>query len=175
MDGQPGSARPVVIELVRFALTGGQELSYQVGRDDLPASAAPDDHALALSGVGPGEPGGVCHSTSWRYDTGVVVLTYAATPLRLVGASQPLVEPAVVCSDDPLRPTPPALHAHHVVAHAARHLAYLARHDPTVAATAQVRPQLWAALQQAADRMPVAPHARAHSLATRPAARVRSA
>ena len=165
MTGTPSCQRPINVEVMQLCLGPGPVLGYHVVRGCLPDATSPDDYALTLSGVRSGEPGGVCHSTSWRYENGVVVLTYAATPVRLFGALTPLIEPAIVCSMDPLRPAPGSLHAHHVAAHAVRHLAYLAEHDPAIAQASLRRPHLWSALRCAAAEMPVAPHALAHTMA----------
>jgi hypothetical protein len=56
-------------------------------------------------------------------------------------------------------------HTHHVAAHGARHLAYLAETDPSVVAASAAAPELWSALAAAVDRLPVAEHERAHALA----------
>jgi len=93
-------------------------------------------------------------------------LTYAV--VRPAGSSEAgtvLEQPSVLCSRDARRPTPTVLHAHHVVAHAVRHLADLAERDPVVAAALLEQPGLELALRSAARGTPVAPHAQAHALA----------
>ena len=168
MTGRQEALRAVHVEVVSFGVDQYDALCYEIRRDFLSAKTTPDEYALALSGVLEGAPGAVCHSTSWRYEVDAVVLTYGATPTSLTGLGLGLVEPSVVCSTDPLRPSPDGLHSPHVVAHAARHLADLASRDPTVARVSAQRPRLWVALQQAAVQMPVAPHAQAHNLARLP-------
>ena len=158
----PSQLRRVDVEVVLLGLTPGEQLTWQLLRAPLPASA-PDDAALALAGE---QAGPVCHSTSWRHDDGTLVLTYAVVrPAGSTGAGTVLEQPSVVCSQDARRPAPPVLHAHHVVAHAVRHLADLAERDPVVAAALLEQPALERALRRAARSTPVAPHAQAHALA----------
>lgn len=140
-------------------------LTYRVLRAALGEHTTPDEHALGVSGLVDGRPGAICHSTSWRTEDELVVLTYAATPDPYPQLAAPLDEPSVICSQDPLRPRPPHMHAHHVAAHAARHLAYLAEHDPTVQAALVQLPELLAQLRSLAATVPVAPHGLAHALA----------
>jgi hypothetical protein len=47
---------------------------------DLTGDEVPDDLAAGLEALD--HPRGVLHSTSWRFDNGGVVLTYAALPDR---------------------------------------------------------------------------------------------
>lgn len=178
----------VDVELVRLAVPGREsghrgrvgarpvgpvpaDLEYAVQRVPLPAGSTPDATARAL--CPPGVE--VLHSTSWRHEpSGRLVLTYAAGPAP--GSDMtPLVEPSVVCSGDPLTPAPPDVHAHHVAAHAARHLADLATRDPGVAAAAATgAAEFWAALS-AASELPTGTHtdvhARAHARSAAPAGR----
>jgi transposase InsO family protein len=101
----------------------------------LPIGADPDAAALAVSGLDRDQPppGAVSHATSWRAAPGgELVLTYTALPDPASDQAVPLTAPSIICSNDPLRPVPDGLHAHHVAAHGARHLAYLARTDPAV-------------------------------------------
>jgi hypothetical protein len=160
------AARPVDVEVVLLGLTGDERLSWQIVRAPLGA-ATPDDAALTLAGDAAGP---VCHSTSWRDDDGTLVLTYAVVrpPEAPAASAAVLEEPSVVCSEDARRPAPPVLHAHHVVAHAVRHLSDLADRDPVVAAALGTQPLLERALRLAALSTPVAPHAEAHALARFP-------
>lgn len=100
------------------------------------------------------------------------MLTYTVVPDPEPAAGTPLREPSIVCSGDPLRPSPPVLHAHHVAAHGARHLVFLADTDPTVRRAARQAPGLWAALRAAVHSLPVAEHGPAHALARQLADRV---
>lgn len=69
-----------------------------------------------------------------------------------------------MCSGDPLRPTPPGLHSHHVAAHAVRHLAYLADTDPAIAALATAHPDpCWAIVRATGATTPAATHTTAHA------------
>lgn len=161
------ATRPVQVEVVLLGLTDDELLTWQLLRGAL-GPGSPDDAALELAGAATGP---VCHSTSWRDDDGTLVLTYAVVSAAPTPGSAGAVlrEPSVVCSEDPLRPAPAVLHAHHVVAHAVRHLSDLADRDPVVAAALADQPRLLAALRRAAAGMPVAPHAEAHALAHAPA------
>jgi hypothetical protein len=58
--------------------------------------------------------------------------------------------PQVVVGGAALRPTPAALDAAHVAAHAVRHLADLAERDPVVAGVVHQEPLLWAGVLAAA-------------------------
>lgn len=163
------------IELIFLRLvpspSGG--LHYRVD-SALRAGATPDDAARALaagSSASSAEPLPleVLHSTSWRHDPAEgLVLTYAAAPdPRPDLPAVPLQAPSVVCSGDPLRPAPDVLHAHHVAAHAVRHLAYLGERDPGIA-DAAARPRLrplWRVLAEAAAAMPTGTHEQAHAAA----------
>lgn len=90
------------------------------------------------------------HSTSWRYDDGGIVLTYACV---IPGVPRGLVKidtDLIVTSRDALHPTPVMVHGHHVAAHAIEHLVHLVRHDPVVARAAREHPRIFGALVSAA-------------------------
>lgn len=165
----PDRGWTVTLEVVLLSVAADGTLAYRVLTSHLPAGADPDATALAVSGLDHHPPiaGAVSHSTSWRAgpDRGVV-LTYTAVPDPEPTGAVPLNEPSIVCSADPLRPAPAGLHAHHVAAHGARHLAYLAHTDPTVRCSATTAPEIWALLARTACA-PVAPHDQAHDLAGR--------
>ncbi|MBA3907888.1 MAG: hypothetical protein H0X35_14570 [Pseudonocardiales bacterium] len=98
------------------------------------------------------------------------MLTYAVLPdpvPALPGSA--LHAPAVVCSGDPQRPGPVGMHAHHVAAHAVRHLAYLAGTDPTIIAIADADGPdgCWATDRSVGARTPAATHVAVHRLAGR--------
>jgi len=166
---------PVQVEVIflRHAPAERNGLAYRVARSSLPDGATPDATAAALCHrVGaPDLTVEVLHSTSWRHHLAHgVILTYAALPdprPDLPGSA--LHAPSVVCSGDPLRPTPDVLHDHHVAAHAVRHLTYLLDHDPGIAATAGHAhlDALWGAMRAAASIMPTGPHAQTHRAAER--------
>lgn len=159
----------VTIEVVLLSIAADGTLAYRVLTSQLPTGTDPDAAALAVSGLDhhPSTVGAVSHATSWRAtpDRGVV-LTYTAVPDPDPTGAVALTEPSIVCSADPLRPAPAGLHAHHIAAHGARHLAYLAHTDPTVRCSAATAPEIWALLAKTAHA-PVAPHDQAHDLAER--------
>lgn len=157
---------PVVdVEVVLLRLEQPRQLCYRTLRRRLAEGETPDDVALLVAGDHPT----VSHSTSWRYEPpGLVVLTYAVLPDPDTDvAAVPLVGPAVVCSGNPARPTPANLHGHHIAAHAVRHLAYLARHDPAIANVARSsrHQELWETLHAVAAGIPSGTHAAAHQQA----------
>jgi hypothetical protein len=158
----------VIVEVVVLRVDADGRLAYRVAHQQLGAGA-PDSVALDTAGLThplapvPVPAGTVSHSTSWRYDSGCVVLTYAVVPdphPHLPVESLPRV--GVVCSPDPLHPSPAGLHDHHVAAHAVRHLAYLWGTDPTVARAAATRPQIWQALNEYATSTTVGDHHHSH-------------
>ncbi len=160
-------SRPVLVEVVRLsALPWPDRLGYRVVTGALDA-ATPDD---AARGLCPDDVEAL-HSTSWRaLPDGTLVLTYAALPCGDAADDvTPLLGPAVVCSGDPLVPAPPQVHAHHVAAHAVRHLAYLVERDPGVGAAARASrdPGLWAAVVTVSLDMPTGTHDAAHRAAAR--------
>lgn len=137
----------------------GSGLGYRTLRGPLRGGEDPDTGALRMAGTSAPE---LCHSTSWRFERpSTVVLSYAVLPdPQPDEPALPLHSPSVVCSGDPGHPTPPVLHAHHVVAHAVRHLAYLAEHDPAIAAVATGA--LWSAIRAVAERIPTGTHPEVH-------------
>jgi hypothetical protein len=154
----------VVVEVVLIRLRAGV-LHHRFTRRALTRDERPDDAALDLAQVG---DGAVCHSTSWRYQDGRVVLTYAVVPDPQPSRSAAaLTEPSVMCSGNPLRPAPADIHDHHVAAHAVRHLAYLADTDPAIAEVAAADPPggCWATVRAVGGATPAAVHAVAHELA----------
>lgn len=170
------SVHPVVVEVLFLrhepdlpsAPGDFGELGYRVVRMPLPLGCTPDQAAAEACGGGVE----VLHSTSWRYDPADgVQLTYVALPDPQPGLpATTLAAPSVVCSGDPLRPSPDLMHIHHVAAHAVRHLAYLADRDPGImgAAAASGSVALWSALAQAAATMPTGTHSAAHQAAEHP-------
>lgn len=119
----------------------------------------PDAVARRLAGFGGpvlADPARLLHSTSWRYENAGVVLTYVALPdpspdsglgLGLGPAAEPVPLRAPYATD-PLAPALAGLTAGDVAVHAVRHLAYLRRTDPLVAATATAAPELWALIDE---------------------------
>ena len=151
----------VIVEVVVLRVDPHGQLAYRVAQQQL-GDRAPDGVALDTASVThhPAQVGTVSHSTSWRYDSGCVVLTYAVVPDPQPHLPvEPLPRVGVICSPDPLHPSPAGLHDHHIAAHAVRHLAYLWATDPTVARAAATRPQIWQALNEYATSTTVGdPH-----------------
>jgi hypothetical protein len=155
---------PVLVEVVLLRLGPDGHLEHRTVASELASPSDVDDHALALSGGLASDA--VLHSTSWRQEQGRLVLTYAALPDPNPAApAQSLVAPSVVAGSTSLRPSPDVLHAHHVAAHAVRHLADLAERDPVVTAAAAQQPQLWAEVTRTARRTPTGTHDVVHALA----------
>lgn len=67
----------VDVLILRLVEPGGSRsgLGYRTVRSPLGTGEPPDDAALRVAGQV-----SICHSTSWRHEAGVVVLTYAALP-----------------------------------------------------------------------------------------------
>lgn len=102
----------------------------------------------------PGEPLAVLHSTSWRYrGDGSIVLTYAGFPdPQPARPAVPIEGHDIARGDDPLSPTPPRVRNEEVAVHAARHLAFIVRTDPTVRLALERLPELARALAPLAPR-----------------------
>ncbi|MEX0991193.1 MAG: hypothetical protein WD004_02855 [Actinomycetota bacterium] len=77
----------------------------------------------------------LAHSTSWRFESGAVVLTYIAAVRQPAQLSEYLTEVAVVRSDlargSAFEP-PPSIDTPQVIEHACRHLAWLIKDDRAV-------------------------------------------
>ncbi len=162
----------VVVEALLLRRLEDGSLAFRRVSGEAPQDADLDGVALDLAGPLDGPAGAVLHSTSWRVERpGRLVVTYAALPDPEPGRpAVPLREPAVVVGATALRPSPQTLHAHHVAAHAVRHLADLAERDPVVRAAAALQPELWEAVARTAARTPAAgSHAQAHLLAAQAA------
>jgi hypothetical protein len=81
----------------------------------------------------------VVHSTSWRYEEGRVILTYVAVvePPGELPADSLIAEPvtrAEIARGSAMAP-PPAIDVAAVLEHAFRHLSWLLRDDPAIAAS----------------------------------------
>jgi hypothetical protein len=131
----------LLVEILPVVLSGGAirslrppgaaswQVSFSSGADPGPVVAA----ALSSRGL----RAGVLHSTSWRHEHGHLVLTYIA----VLDADPP---PSAGLAGRPDRPGAPArggattapagLRVDQVLDHALRHLAWLHRDDPAVAA-----------------------------------------
>lgn len=151
----------VVVEVVLLRLSAERGLAYRRVRGAAAPGADLDDRALELAGAT-----GVCHSTSWRREGDVLVVTYAALPDGDENqAAEPLRRPSIVAGSTPLRPTPPVMHGHHIAAHAVRHLADLAERDPVIRAACADHPALWQAVVASAWSTVTGPHEQVHALA----------
>jgi hypothetical protein len=125
------------------SLTG---VRYRMRTAPLASGRYPDDLARDLAGFGAGlngDPTGLLHSTSWRFQRDRVVLTYAALPDPDPAGAVPVPADGGATSDDPLAPAPARIRAGDIAAHACRHLAYLRHTDPVVAECADAAPPLW--------------------------------
>ena len=103
----------------------GDRLRYNVGRQPCAMGIDPDDTARAATAWRfPGIPlrRFVVHSTSWRYEHGTLVLTYLAYSDELPFDGLPQVLPR---ETDAV-----GTGVASVVAHAVRHLAFLAGQEP---------------------------------------------
>ena len=148
----PGTGS-VAVETIVLGVHAGH-LTYRLDRQDLPDDEHPDATARRLArfstSVSTGFSTGVgqmLHSTSWRFSSGRIVLTYAALPDPMAATATVLGPPAApAIGADPLNPSPPAVGPGDVVAHACRHLTFLRRTDPVVAAASRHHPGLWALL-----------------------------
>jgi hypothetical protein len=142
---RPAPNARVVIETVLLSVRLG-ELHYRVRSRDLPDGAHPDALARELAGFAPWspDPARLLHSTSWRFEGGSVVLTYAALPDPQPAQASPIdpARPAPYAAD-PLAPALDGVGVHDAAVHACRHLAYLRQTDPVVALAAGAAPELW--------------------------------
>jgi hypothetical protein len=140
----------VVVETLLLGAHDGH-LTCRAAEEGLADNEHPDAAARRLAGFGSpfGSTGSgrLIHSTSWRFDAGRIVLTYAALPdpdpataLRFPAGG------ATAARGTALDPSPPHVDRADVIAHAARHLAFLHRTDPAVAGAAIEHPSLWTLL-----------------------------
>ncbi|WP_069628783.1 hypothetical protein [Streptomyces niveus] len=128
---------PVLVEALLLRHDPTEGFAYRRLITALDGRARPDDAARGLALPAEDDERHLVHSTSWRAtDEGQIVLTYLIHPdpaPDLPGT--PLPDPgAIARSPKAGHPSPPDLKPHHVAAHAVRHLAFLARTDPAVAA-----------------------------------------
>ncbi|MFD3519044.1 hypothetical protein [Streptomyces sp. NPDC058653] len=128
---------PVLVEALLLRHDPAEGFAYRRLLTALGGRDRPDDIARDLALLREDDERHLVHSTSWRAtDEGQIVLTYLVHPDPVPDQpGTPLPDPgAIARSPRPGHPTPPDLKVHHVVAHAVRHLAFLARTDPAVAA-----------------------------------------
>lgn len=142
-----GETQAVVVEVIALWAESDGALGYRQTHADLGDSEHPDALARALAGT---DRLKLLHSTSWRFlPSGQVVLTYAAVsdgdshgPVARIEDFEP------ASSGDPLAPCPAQVTGEQIAAHAARHLAFLAKTDPSAGGT------LTETLRGALDRLP---------------------
>ena len=138
----------MLVEVYLLRCDPGGQLAYRrtagyLGPGETPDAAAgrtvpgPADRSVAL-----------LHSTSWRHrGDGTIVLAYAGLPdPDQDRAAEPIRTFDPAASGDPRRPSPQRVSHEQVAAHAARHLAFLARTDPVVRLALGESPQLARAL-----------------------------
>ena len=118
------------IEVIPFTLAGRRpaHLPNLSGRAD---AGHPQDAALGLLASAGLRPL-LVHSTSWRHDGERLTLTYAAVVDADSDQAEP-VWPVELARGGPLH-APAAIDEEQVAMHALVHLAWLAGHDPIVAA-----------------------------------------
>ncbi|MFJ6463782.1 hypothetical protein ACIQM0_22595 [Streptomyces sp. NPDC091387] len=134
---------PVMIEALLLRHDAAHGFAYRSRTTPLERHTNPDHTARRLAGLRDDDDRHLVHSTSWRAtEDGHIVLTYLIHPDP--DPAQPahaLADPhAIAHGTRPAHPAPPALALEHVAAHAVRHLAFLGRTDPTVAAHLADRP-----------------------------------
>jgi hypothetical protein len=117
---------PIVVEVLLLSVPE-EMLMYRRVHRILPEHEEPD--AVAWRACRPRRDSPfILHSTSWRFDRGRVILTFAALPdPRPGGRNHPI---PLHAARGRKRKTPTT---DEVAAHACRHLAFLARTDDTVA------------------------------------------
>ncbi|WP_433332864.1 hypothetical protein [Spirillospora sp. CA-294931] len=122
-------ARPVVVEVFPLRADGGRP-AYRRCAGTLTRGDDPDSAARRLAGVRDERP--LVHSTSWRcLDDGRLVLTYVVAPDPEPERPATLLGDADLAHGESIdRPSPARVDVDQVVAHAVRHLVFLAEHDP---------------------------------------------
>ncbi len=141
------SSPGVFVEAILLSARDGG-LRFRQCRAAVTGGAHPDDVARQLARLSPCTEGGLLHSTSWRVEDGVVVLTYAALPDLDPQHTRPVRLDAMTSGPHPLAPSPATVDLDAVAAHACRHLAMLADTDGTVAAATRLLPHLWEPLRK---------------------------
>ncbi|MEV6347107.1 hypothetical protein [Actinoplanes sp. NPDC051851] len=150
MDLHESPSAGVVVETVLLGMRDGR-LTCRLDEARLADGDHPDALARRLAGFTESSaiPGRMVHSTSWRFDAGRIVLTYAALPdpdPRTAVFHEAPVETAR--GADPMSPSPEYVGHADVIAHACRHLAFLRRTDPVAATAAEQVGGLWELLDE---------------------------
>ncbi|MEV7249881.1 MULTISPECIES: hypothetical protein [Streptomyces] len=146
---------PVAVEVVLLRHDPREGFTYRRLITALGRGVSPDHAARGLALLGEHDETHLVHSTSWRATReGGITLTYLVHPDPAPDQpGTPLPEPhRIARSPRPGHPSPPDLEVGHVVAHAVRHLAFLERTDPAVAAHVYA----WPGLVHALHSLPLA-------------------
>ena len=149
------AAPGVSVHLLRLGLLD-DVLRFRSTSRALLGGQSPDDLARVLAELSDraGQDGLALHSTSWRFEQGGVVLTYAVFPDPTVHGSWSGLGEHVAIGEGPVDPSPQQVSEADVAAHAARHLADLAGgRDPHLVACVDRQPQAWQALLRHAGRV----------------------
>jgi len=143
----------VHIEIIAFR--HGEKLEWRRVEGAIQKNEKPDEAALRLLSLGSSPFDGMCHSTSWRFETeNRIVLTYAVIPDPDPGSAACVLSGDVIlASIDPLRPAPPNLRTEHIALHAVHHLAELSRRDVTVKNQVDRYPEMWNMLREYAEKI----------------------
>ncbi|MFJ4921663.1 hypothetical protein [Streptomyces sp. NPDC088725] len=145
----PVTPPPVLVEVLLLRHDPGEGFAYRRLVTGLDRRARPDDTARRLALLDEHDDRHIVHSSSWRAtDEGHIILTYFVHPDPDPSRPGiPLTDPHDIArSPSPGRPAPPDLSLDNVAAHAIRHLAFLGRTDPAVAARLALQTHTWPAL-----------------------------
>jgi len=142
---------PVVVEVIMLVARGG-ELAYRAVRRPLAVDDEPDSVARAAWDLPPDTTDGLLHSTSWRHESGRVILTYVALPDPDPSARHAAVAGWVARGENGMEPSPDVELAE-VAAHAARHLSFLEHTDDEVAKALAPHPAIRRLLTRYAPAM----------------------
>ncbi|MBT2487193.1 hypothetical protein J7E96_01280 [Streptomyces sp. ISL-96] len=150
------SPPPVLVEALLLRHDPAEGFAYRRLITALRYRPDPDQTVRRLALLDEGDDRHIVHSTSWRAThDGHIVLTYLVHPdpdPRRPGTTLP--DPHdIACSPRPGHPAPTDLSLDQVAAHAVRHLAFLGRTDPAIAAHLEPRPHL----RHALDTVPGVP------------------
>lgn len=146
----PVTSPAVLVEVLLLRHDPAEGFGYRRVLTALDQRARPDGTARSLALLDPDDDRSLVHSTSWRVtDDGEIILTYLVHPDP--DPDQPgkhLSDPrGIARATGPGHPTPAELSVDQVAAHAIRHLAFLGRTDPGVAAYLTGRPRIRRALE----------------------------
>lgn len=136
----------VFVEVFFFSVTA-EGLMFRVESELLPEDISPVELVHIIAGWVDSPPeGSVAHSTSWRYDAGDIVLSWAVSPDVSLTQPTQVLTTSVALGASAVSPVVLNLSVNMVAAHAARHLAFLLHTDPLVSAALHSRADLHNAL-----------------------------